>query len=230
MYVINHNIERPNPDLIQKIYSFPTPVLSDAMGRYGAMSHEIKPVSRDFRMAGPAYTVKSYVKDNLMVHYALNNSMPGDILVVDSGGYSDGALWGELASIMARKKNLGGIVLDAGARDTQRIIEIGFPVFSKSVTPAGTLKDSPGSINVPVQCAGIAVNPGDIVVGDTDGVVVLPREDAGSILKKAGEIIKKEEEVMERMSKGESLFDILGLGKYFNDDSVFIRENNKKHR
>jgi 4-hydroxy-4-methyl-2-oxoglutarate aldolase len=224
MYVINNNIERPDPDLIQKIRSFPTPVLSDAMGRYGAMSHQIKPVSRDFRMAGPAYTVKSYVKDNLMVHYALDNAMAGDILVVDSGGYSEGALWGELASIMARKKGLGGIVLDAGARDTQKIIEIGFPVFSRSVIPAGTLKDSPGSVNVPVHCGGIAVNPGDIVVGDADGVVVIPMDGAGTVLEKAGEIIKKEKEVMERMSKGETLFDILGLGRYFEGDSFIKRE------
>jgi len=223
MYVINKNIPRPHPDLVRKIRSFDTPVLSDAMGRYGAMSHEVKPVSRDFRMAGPAYTVRSYVKDNLMVHYALDNAMPGDILVVDSGGYTDGALWGELASIMARKRGLGGIVLDGGARDTGKIMEIGFPVFSRSVTPAGTLKDSPGSINVPVQCGGLAVKPGDIVVGDADGVVVIPLDDAGTVLEKAGRIIKKEKEVMERMARGETLFEILGLGRFFDGDSAFIK-------
>ena len=125
-------------------------------------------------------------------------------------------------AIMARKKKLGGIVLDAGVRDTQRIIEIGFPVFSKSIVPAGTLKDSPGSINVPVQCGGAAVNPGDIIAGDADGVVVIPRDNAARILEIAGEIIKREKEVMDRMSEGETLFEILGLGKYFNEDSSFI--------
>ena len=227
MYIIQDEFERPDPKFIQKLKAIPTSILSDAMGRYGGMTHEIKPIGRGFEMAGPAYTIRSYVKDNLMVHYALKMANPGDILVVEAGGYPEGAFWGELMSVMAKRKGLGGIVLDTGVRDRNRIQEIGFPIFARSVIPVGTLKDSPGSINIPIQCGGLVVNPGDIVVGDDDGVIVIPKGDTGLVLEKAFEILKKEEEIRQRMASGEELFDILSLGKFF-EGNQFIKKGECK--
>jgi len=224
MYIIKDQIQRPNREIVKMLGEIATSTLSDAMGRYGAMGHEIKPVVPGFQMAGPAYTIRSYVKDNLMVHYGLKMANPGDILVVEAGAYPEGGFWGEMMSLMARKKGLGGIVLDTGVRDRRKLGEIGFPVFSRSVIPVGTLKDSPGSINIPVQCGGVVVNPADIVVGDEDGVVVIPKDDAQTILEKALGILKKEEEIRKRMASGEALFDILGLGKLFEGDQLFIKK------
>jgi 4-hydroxy-4-methyl-2-oxoglutarate aldolase len=216
MYQIIDDFERPDVELVSKFSMVATSTLSDAMGRYGAMAHEIKPIDPGFRMAGPAYTIRCYVKDNLMLHYGLKMAKPGDILVVEAGGYPEGAFWGELMSTMAVKQRLKGIVLDTGARDRSKIREIGFPVFSRSVLPMGTLKDSPGSINLPVQCGGVVINPGDIVVGDDDGVVVIPKDDARTVLENALVILDKEEDIRRRMASGEVLFDILGLGSVFN--------------
>jgi len=224
MYIIQDEIKRPDPELIKELGGIPTPTLSDAMGRYGSMTHEIKPVDPGFHVAGPAYTVRCYVKDNLMLHYGLKMAKPGDILVVEAGGYSEGGFWGELMSLMAKRKALGGIVLDTGVRDRRKLMEIGFPVFSKSVIPVGTLKDSPGSINIPVQCGGVVVNPGDIIVGDDDGVVVVPKEDARKILENALEILEKEEKIRQRIASGEALFDILNLGKFFEGNQAFIKK------
>ena len=223
MYVIKDQIERPDIEIVNKLGEIATSTLSDAMGRYGAMSHEIKPAISGFHMAGPAYTIRSYVKDNLMVHYGLKMAKPGDILVVEAGGFPDGAFWGELMSLMAKRKGIGGIVLDTGVRDRKKLGEIGFPVFSRSVIPVGTLKDSPGSINIPVQCGGVVVNPGDIIVGDDDGVVVIPKEEAKKVLENALGIMKKEEEIRKRVALGEVLFDILSLGKFFEGDQTFIK-------
>ncbi len=223
MYIIKDEIERPNVEIVKKLGEIATSTLSDAMGRSGGMTHEIKPACPNFRLCGPAYTIRSYVKDNLMVHYGLKMAKPGDILVVESGGYPDGAFWGELMSLAAKRNGLGGIVLDAGVRDRGRLGEVGFPVFSRSVIPVGTLKDSPGSINIPVQCAGVVVNPGDVVVGDEDGVVVLPREEIHGILKKALEILKKEEEIRKRIASGEKLFDLLDLARFFEGSQIFIK-------
>jgi 4-hydroxy-4-methyl-2-oxoglutarate aldolase len=222
MYKIVDEFERPDSELVGQLSMIATSTLSDAMGRYGAMTHEIKPIDPSFRMAGPAYTVRCYVKDNLMLHYGLRMAKPGDILVVEAGGYPEGAFWGELMSTMAVRQRLKGIVLDSGARDGSKIREIGFPVFSRAVLPMGTLKDSPGSINIPVQCGGVVVHPGDIVVGDDDGVVVVPKADAVRVLDKALAILKKEEDIRRRIAAGELLFDILGLGPVF-DKMAFHR-------
>lgn len=225
MYIIKDDFERLSPKIIKELGMIPTSTLSDAMGRYGSMIHEIKPIDPNFHLAGPAYTIRCYVKDNLMLHYGLKMAKPGDILVVEAGGYLEGAFWGELMSLMAKRKGLGGIVLDTGVRDRRKLIEIGFPVFSRCVIPVGTLKDSPGSINLPVQCGGVVVNPGDIIVGDDDGVVVIPKENTKTVLEKALEILKKEEDIRKRITLGETLFDILELGKLFEENQVFIKKS-----
>jgi 4-hydroxy-4-methyl-2-oxoglutarate aldolase len=163
------------------------------------------------RLAGPALTVQTYRADNLMLHVALELANPGDILVVDACGFPDTGLWGDLMTQMAKKKEIGGIVIDGGVRDSQAIIESGFPVFARAISPMGGFKVSPGSVNIPIACAGISVNPGDVVVGDADGVVIVPRDSARAILAAARKTAEKEYEIAKRIQEGEQLFNILKL-------------------
>lgn len=220
MFLIQRDFTRPNPEVIKALGELPTPILSDAMGRAGAMDSQIRGVFTGARLAGPAYTVKNYAKDNLMSHYALKYAAPGDILVVDNGGFFKAAGWGELMSLTAKMKHLGGIVVDGGVRDRQSLAELGFPVFARNVIPEGTVKTTPGSINVPVNCGGITVCPGDVIVGEEDGVVVIPGGRAELVLEKARAIVEKEKVLRERILAGEVPFDILKLRKYMNIEGI----------
>jgi 4-hydroxy-4-methyl-2-oxoglutarate aldolase len=220
MFIIRNEFPRPNQGVIEALGKIPTPNLSDAMGRSGAMHSDIKGVFPEARLAGPAYTVRNYAKDNLMSHYALKHASPGDILVVDNGGFKESAGWGELMSRSAKVRGLGGIVIDGGTRDVPELRELKFPVFARCVIPEGTVKVTPGSINCPVNCGGLTVCPGDVVVGDDDGVVVIPREQAELILEKARAIIEKEKSIRERILAGETIYDILNLDKFLDVDGV----------
>ena len=217
MKTFNLNFARPDQELIKALADIPTSTISDAMERYGAMSSDMKPVFQGARICGPAFTVRAYANDNLMVHLALKEARPGDILVIDSGGYTQCALWGELMSLAARSRGLAGTVIDGGVRDKDAIAELGYPVFSRTIIPVGTHKSNLGSICKPVSCDGVPVCPGDIIVGDSDGVVVVPLDQADSVFEKAKAILGKEDQIRKRMEKGELIFDILGLEKYFQD-------------
>lgn len=208
---------RPAPGIIASLGRIPTATLSDAMDRTGAVCSSIKGAFQGARLAGPAYTVRNFQKDNLMSHYALKHALPGDILVVDNGGYYEASGWGELMSMSAKARGLGGIVVDGGVRDRERIEEMQFPVFARCITPEGTVKLNPGEINYPVNCGGVTVRPGDIVVGDDDGVVVIRYESAEEVLEKSGAILEKESEIRRRLGDGETIFDILNLGTFFNE-------------
>ena len=210
-YSIVSDFERPAPEVIQGFRELSVPLIGDTMGRYGCLNSVIKPLSDDMRLAGPAMTVQTYRADNLMIHVALELAKPGDILVVDACGFPDTGLWGDLMTQMAQKRRIGGIVVDGGVRDKQAIIKLGFPVFAKAISPLGGFKTSPGSVNVPIACAGVTVNPGDVVVGDADGVVIIPMESAAATLAAARKTEKKENEFSQRIQQGESFFKILGL-------------------
>lgn len=163
------------------------------------------------RICGPALTVQTYRADNLVIHVALNLARPGDVLVIDAGGICDTGLWGGLMNQMARQKKLGGIVLDGGVRDCQELVASNFPVFARAISPQGGFKASPGSVNVPISCGNVPVLPGDLIVGDADGVVVIPFEKMEEILGKSLDVVRKEKELRERMENGETLYDLLNL-------------------
>ena len=217
MKTFNVNFTRPDEEIIKALANIPTSTISDAMGRCGAMSSDMKPIFPGARVCGPAYTIRVYANDNLMVHLALKEARPGDILVVDSRGYAECALWGELMSLSARYRGLGGTVIDGGVRDKDAIAELGYPVFSKTIIPVGTNKSNQGSICAPISCDGIPVFPGDIILGDSDGVVVVPLDQASVVIKEASVILGKEDQMRKRIEKRELIFDILGLEKYFQD-------------
>ena len=217
MKTFNVNFARPDEEIIKALANIPTSTISDAMGRCGAMSSDMKPIFPGARICGPAFTVRVYANDNLMVHLALKEARPGDILIIDSGGYTQCALWGELMSFSARCRGYGGTVIDGGVRDKDAITELSYPVFAKTIIPVGTHKSNQGSICKPVSCDGVTICPGDIIVGDSDGVVVVPLDQASVVFEKARAILGREDQMRKRIEKGELIFDILGLEKYFQD-------------
>lgn len=211
MHRINDRVNPLPSETIRRLSRLPVPVIGDALGRFGCMHSSIKPLSDTMRLAGPALTVQTYRADNLMCHVALEMAHPGDILVVDACSFRETGLWGALMTAMAQKKSLGGLVIDGGVRDKLEIVEMGFPVFAAGISPMGGFKDSPGSVNVPVACGGVSVSPGDVVVGDADGVVVVPAGLAEAVAEAAEGTERKEELLARKIREGESLFDLLGL-------------------
>ena len=207
--------DRPSPDVVRAFRELPTSIVSDVMGRMGAMDGGIRPIALAGGLTGPAFPVNAYPADNLMCHLALKLAQPGDILVVDAGGYGDAALWGELMSLNAVRRGLGGLVIDGAVRDRSTLAEIGFPVFARGCVPNGTFKRKPGALNQPVACGGLSVAPGDLVLGDADGVVVVPRADAEEILERASKQIEKEAMLRRQIEAGETLFDLLDLAGRF---------------
>lgn len=220
MYTVIRDFPRPPSHVVEALGRFPTAVITDCMGRYGAMRSDIKGIYQGIRVAGPAFTVQTFRADNLMCHLAIKLAKPGDVLVIDASGFEDTALWGELMTTMARARGIAGVVIDGAIRDREVITQMRFPVFAKATTPMGGFKVLPGSINIPISCGGVTVNPGDVVVGDGDGVAVIPREQAAKVLEGCRVTAKKESELRSRFEAGETLYDILDLGRALEDKGV----------
>jgi regulator of RNase E activity RraA len=179
------------PDIVARFTGLASSNLADAMGRFNFMDPGIRSRS-GFALAGLAVTVNCRPGDNLMVHKALQVADPGEIVVVNTWGNTTSAIFGEMMCTTAAAKKLGGIIVDGAIRDVDGITRLGFPAFSRSVTPGGCDKDGPGEINVPISCGGAVVMPGDIVVGDDDGVAVVPRTHAEEVLALVHELMDKE--------------------------------------
>ena len=211
MNIIVRDFVRPDPALVKGFEGIPTGMVSDAMGRGNSMAAEIKQVWPGAKVLGPAVTVLTFPADNLMIHKAATLAKPGDVLVVNAGGYKDAAVFGDLLGYSCKVHGIAGLVIDGATRDAEGLAAVGFPVFARAVLPMGPFKDSPGSINLPISCGGIAVRPGDIILGDADGVVVIPQEHAAEILAKAQAGVAKEQQLRERIAQGEFIFDILKL-------------------
>jgi regulator of RNase E activity RraA len=195
------NIERPSSELIQSFSNIPTPNIADSMNRFFTVDSEIKPYN-DTPLIGSAFTVRARTADNLMFHKALDLAEPGDIIVVDVQGDMINAVTGEIMIRYAMKKKIGGFLIDGAVRDTGAMKELPFPVYAKGSNPKGPYKDGPGEINVPVNCGGAIVNPGDIVVGDEDGVVIIDKKDAPDVLKKATSIYENEQAIFDAIEAG----------------------------
>lgn len=181
---IRRNITRASKELIEKFKDFETPDVSDMMNRLYTMSLEIQNRVNDKAICGPAVTVKVFPGDNLMVHKALDIVQPGDIIVVDAGSSSMNGLIGDLISTKATHRGVVGFVIDGLVRDVPGIKEVGMPVYARGITPIGPLHRGPGEINFPVSCGGIVVNPGDIIMGDGCGVIVVRKDFAVDVLER----------------------------------------------
>lgn len=182
---IRRTIDRPNKELIDQFRLFETPDISDLLNRLYAMSPKIHNLINDQAIAGPACTVRVYPGDNLMIHKALDVAKPGDVVVVDASGCSTTAVLGDLVSQKAKHRGIEGFVIDGLIRDLPAMRDVGLPVFATGVTPVGPLHRGPGELNYAVSCGGVVVHPGDIIVGDITGVVVIPRDFADETLARA---------------------------------------------
>jgi regulator of RNase E activity RraA len=181
---IRTDIDRHDPEVVAGFQAFETPAISDMMNRLYTMSPEIRNLTAEhLRILGPACTVKVYPGDNLMVHKALDVARPGDVIAVDAGASLGTAVLGDLVSTKARHRGIAGFVVDGLIRDLPGIKALGdFPVYARGVTPIGPLHRGPGEINYPVSVAGIVVHPGDVIVGDLNGVVVVPKDIASDLV------------------------------------------------
>jgi RraA family protein len=179
---VRRHITRPAPEIIKRFWEFDTADISDLMNRLYTMDLALKNQVNTNKIVGPACTVKVFPGDNLMVHKALDIAHPGDIVVVDAGASSMNGIMGDLISSKATHRGIAGYVIDGLIRDVAAVRDVGMPIYARGVTPIGPLHRGPGEINFAVSCGGIVVNPGDIIVGDTDGVVVVRQEFAEELL------------------------------------------------
>jgi len=197
-YRINQEIKRPSKELLDRIREFSTCELCDGTIIYNAMDYHIKPMVTKQKICGPAITVKLPMGDSLMVTKAVDLAKSGDVIVVDGRGSKNNALWGDHRSLSCKVKGIEGVVIDGAFRDLEENEEICFPIYAKAVTCGSSTKNSNGEINVPISCGGVTVNPGDIIVGDVNGVCVIPVEYAEQIMENAQkkidsmDIVKKE--------------------------------------
>src|SRR5689334_21714143 len=189
---IRRDFERVSPEIVQRASKFAASILADVAGRRGTMDGRIAAVSPSMRMAGPAFTIEVRPGDNLMIHAAMTIAKPGDILVIDGKADRTCALMGSIMINACKKMGFGGVVVDAAVRDTEELVELGFPVCAVGANPNGPTKCVPGRINHPISCGGISIRPGDLIVGDADGVVVVEREKAGGLLDDAAKKVADE--------------------------------------
>lgn len=221
MHTIKHDVQRPDRDTVEFFEEVPSTIVSDVTGNVGVtMDSGIRPAYGGIEMAGTAITVKAAPGDNLIIHKAITMAEPGDVLVVDCDGYVGTGHIGELMCASCRANGLAGLVIDGGYRDSREIAEMRFPVYGRGVNPQGPLKQDPGSINVTVSCGGVSVTPGDIVVGDDDGLAVVPGGEAEQILKLAREKLDAEDATREAVADGTYLYDLKGYDELFADLEV----------
>jgi RraA family protein len=194
---------RPSRELLAALAEMVTPHLSDNMSRLQGAAAAIRPMhGGGAKLAGPAFTVRVPAGDNLMVHKAIDIAAPGDVIVVDAAGVLEQAIIGDIMTSLAAKRGVAGFVIDGAIRDAAELAARPYPVYARGVTHRGPYKSGPGEINVPVSIGGMVVRPGDIIVGDDDGVVAVPQADAEAVLAAAREQKKKEEASLAAIAAG----------------------------
>ncbi|HEU4391645.1 MAG TPA: 4-carboxy-4-hydroxy-2-oxoadipate aldolase/oxaloacetate decarboxylase [Blastocatellia bacterium] len=208
---IVRNIHRADAAVIKTLGEQGVATVHEAQGRTGLMRPYMRPIYPTARLAGSAVTVSSHPGDNLMIHAAIEVCQPGDVLVVAVTSKSEDGMFGELLATSCQTHGIVGLIIDAGVRDVADLTLMTFPVWSKAISAQGTVKASPGSVNIEVVCGGATVRPGDVIVGDQDGVVVIRRDRAAEISTLGAARIAKEQKSRERLRAGELGVDFYGL-------------------
>jgi 4-hydroxy-4-methyl-2-oxoglutarate aldolase len=207
--VVVRNIKRTEADLVKRLGALGTSTVHEAYGRFGLMKPYLRPVWSGAEAAGTAVTVLAHPGDNWMIHVAVEQCKPGDILVVGCSADNTDGMFGDLLATSLKARGGVGLIIDAGCRDIKTLREMGFPVWSRAISAKGTVKATLGAVNVPVVCAGAQVTPGDVIVADEDGVVVIPRKHAAEVAVKGEKRFAEEDAKRQKLASG-----ILGLDMY----------------
>jgi 4-hydroxy-4-methyl-2-oxoglutarate aldolase len=210
-HVVVRTVDRPDPATVAALGELGTATVHEAVGRRGFAGPDLRPIQQGVRLAGPAVTVSCHPGDNLMVHAAVEVCREGDVLVVTTTAPSTHGMFGELLATSLAARGVRALVIDAGARDTAELRAMGFAVWARHVSCEGTVKASPGSVNVPVVLGGTVVAPGDVVCADDDGVVVVAGGEAAGALDRARARVGREAATRARLAAGELGVDIYGL-------------------
>jgi len=195
-FCIAKDIKRGNQQDLKKLSEYPVALIGDGYGRRAIMDAGIKPLNPELKMFGSAITVETHPADNLMIHVGIKIAQEGDILVINAHGSLSNGIFGDLLCNTAVRKKLGGIIIDGAVRDSVELIESGIPIYARGINPMGGGKEGPGQVNLPTSCGGVIVNPGDMIIGDADGVITIPIAHANEAIAGAQAKVDAEEKRM----------------------------------
>ena len=207
------NFKKLSIETLKKWRAIPPAIVSDCMNRTNFMSSAIKPLKQGYSLVGQARTVTGMVGDNGISHAAIALAEKGEVLVIDAGGYEDVAIWGGIMTHAAMARGIAGVVIDGANRDTSEIKNLGFPLYSRAQVPSGPHKDFGGIIDGFISCGGCPVRPGDLVLGDDDGIAVVPLEWTSVMLLESEKKLRQEKEILKQINEGKTTANILGISE-----------------